>query len=224
MRKLVVLMLSLLPLLIAVPAAAEFSGSVTLGSEYILRGISQTDEEPTVQGNIDFVAGGFYIGVWGSNVEFGPGTNTQLELDGYLGYVWEWPSGFSLDLGIVHYDYPGSTIDFDYEEYYVALGYSGFELTYFYADKYFGTDGEGQYIDAAWKGGIGGGFNLGLHVGQSIYDEALVGLLDYVDYRVSLDRDFGALNVEVGYTDTDENQLGNLDDGRAYLLLSLATP
>lgn len=223
MRKLIGLIIAL-PLLLAVPAQAEFSGGVTLASEYILRGISLSDEEPAIQGNIDFVKGGFYLGVWGSNAEFGPGTDTQLEIDPYIGYVWEWDSGFSLDLGAIHYDYPSDTTDFSYEEYYVGLGFNGFELIYYYADAYLGTEGEGHYIDAAWKGGIGGGFNLGLHVGQSIFDEELVGLLDYVDYRVSLDRDFGALNVEVGYTDTDENQLGNLDDGRAYLLLSMSTP
>ena len=35
-------------------AQAEFSATATLGSDYVFRGISNTDGDPTIQGSFDF--------------------------------------------------------------------------------------------------------------------------------------------------------------------------
>ena len=35
--------------------AAEFSGNMSLGSDYVYRGVSQTNEEATIQGGFDLV-------------------------------------------------------------------------------------------------------------------------------------------------------------------------
>ena len=51
--------------------AAEISGNVALASDYVYRGISQTDEEATIQGGVDVAAdSGLYAGVWASNIAF----------------------------------------------------------------------------------------------------------------------------------------------------------
>ena len=52
-------------------ASAEFSGNVALTTDYVWRGVSQTDEGPAVQGGFDYEhESGFSAGVWGSNVDF----------------------------------------------------------------------------------------------------------------------------------------------------------
>ena len=55
------------------PAAPAWSATanVSIGSEYIFRGISQTGGQPTVQGGLDVAhAGGFYAGTWASNISW----------------------------------------------------------------------------------------------------------------------------------------------------------
>ena len=51
--------------------AAEVSGNVSIGTDYVYRGISQTTENPTIQGGFDLESEtGLYIGIWTSNVDF----------------------------------------------------------------------------------------------------------------------------------------------------------
>ncbi|PPD29173.1 MAG: hypothetical protein CTY20_07260, partial [Hyphomicrobium sp.] len=53
-------------------------------SDYVFRGISQTDNDGTLQGAIDIGYGIFYAGVWGSGLDFQAGFNdAQLEIDLY---------------------------------------------------------------------------------------------------------------------------------------------
>ena len=59
----------------AAPAAPEpdftFTGNVGLFSQYVFRGISQTNEKPAVQGGFDVShKSGFYVGTWNSNVSW----------------------------------------------------------------------------------------------------------------------------------------------------------
>ncbi len=71
-------------------AGMSFSGTAALTSDYRYRGITQTFNDPAVQGG--FLLShetGVYAGVWGSNVDFG-GT-AHLELDPYIGYATELP-------------------------------------------------------------------------------------------------------------------------------------
>lgn len=89
------------------------SANVTLTNDYVFRGISQTNEDPALQGGFDVSIGpGFYAGVWGSNVDFSPDEGS-LEVDYYGGWSKEWDNGFGLDVGINQYDYfPSSVAEF----------------------------------------------------------------------------------------------------------------
>ena len=45
------------------------SGNVTIVSDYLFRGISQTQAKPTIQATLDFThSSGFYLGLFGSGV------------------------------------------------------------------------------------------------------------------------------------------------------------
>ena len=49
--------------------AGEWSANASMTSNYIWRGLTQTENEAAVQGGIDYAAdNGFYIGTWASNV------------------------------------------------------------------------------------------------------------------------------------------------------------
>jgi uncharacterized protein (TIGR02001 family) len=106
--------------LVSVPALAiaedsphSISANVTLTSDYIFRGISQTGGDPAIQGGIDYShASGFYLGTWASNVgwieDFQGYTKGNMEIDLYGGF--RGPIGksdFTFDVGAIQYMYPG---------------------------------------------------------------------------------------------------------------------
>ena len=111
----------------AMPSFAAVSANVAFASDYVWRGMTQSDG-PAIQGGFDFEAeSGFYAGIWGSNVNFSDGAGS--ELDYYFGY------GFSvgdlgIDIGYVAFDYPKNTLGLDFEE--IVLGFSlgNFGLTH----------------------------------------------------------------------------------------------
>lgn len=117
-------------LMVSGPAVAEefsWSASLTGTSDYVFRGISQTDNDPTVQGSIDFSYGMFYAGGWASGLDFGPGTDGDIEIDWYGGITPSWNSPLGtvgFDFGVIYYTYPGvdSSADLDYVE--LKAGYT----------------------------------------------------------------------------------------------------
>jgi uncharacterized protein (TIGR02001 family) len=94
-------------------AEDKFAWSATLTgtSDYVFRGISQTDNDPTIQGSIGATYGMFYAGAWGSGLDwnglFGD-PNAQIEIDWYGGIKPTWGKA-TFDFGVIYYTYPGST-------------------------------------------------------------------------------------------------------------------
>ena len=102
---------------LALPAqAAEptLGASAAFTTDYVFRGISQTAGNPAVQASIDGTWGIFYIGAWGSNLDFGGngfgGDIANIEIDYYAGITPEW-AGISFDIGGIYYTYPGAFDD-----------------------------------------------------------------------------------------------------------------
>ena len=104
-------------------SSADFTGNFALSSDYIWRGMSQTGEDFAYSGGVDVsLENGSYVGVWGSNVDFGPDDDTSYEIDAYFGYTDETARGVSFDTGYISYNYPGGE-DLDFEEIYIGVGY-----------------------------------------------------------------------------------------------------
>ncbi len=100
----------------AAPASPHtITGNVGLYSQYIFRGLTQTNREPALQGGFDYShSSGFYLGTWGSNISWltdgappAYQSGGSLEWDFYGGYKWSLPADFTLDLGTLYYWYPG---------------------------------------------------------------------------------------------------------------------
>ncbi len=80
-----------LPLTAAAPASAQgytFSWGGTVTSNYISRGVTQTQNRPAFQPWVEVESNGFYGGLWASNVRFGGGDSDRVEVDIYGGYRW----------------------------------------------------------------------------------------------------------------------------------------
>jgi uncharacterized protein (TIGR02001 family) len=70
-------------LLTAGPALADDMFDVAFGaavnSDYISRGITQTEHKPAVSGYVEPSVGPVYGGIWASNVDFGGTTDTEVD-------------------------------------------------------------------------------------------------------------------------------------------------
>ena len=65
--------------------AGEWSANASMTSNYIWRGLTQTENEAAVQGGIDYAGdSGFYVGTWASNVNYGAGDVYSYEHDIYV--------------------------------------------------------------------------------------------------------------------------------------------
>ena len=122
MKKLLLLMA-----LVSLPSYSAVSANVSIASDYIWRGMTQTDA-PAIQGGFDFEAeSGFYAGIWGSNVNFNNGAGSELDL--YLGYAFEVGS-IGVDVGYISYEYIDSDPDATFDETYLGLSYGDFGLSF----------------------------------------------------------------------------------------------
>jgi uncharacterized protein (TIGR02001 family) len=189
-------------------AESELSGNVALATDYVWRGVSQTDSDPAIQGGFDFShSSGFYLGVWGSNVDFGDDANIEIDL--YGGWATEFDSGLSLDVGIIHYDYPSES-DLNFEEGYLGIGY-GFLSAMVSHD----FDNDNTYWDLGADFQLPGEVGLGLHAGYYDFDDGS----EYTDWKLAVSKTFGGIDFELAYTDTDIDN-SNLADGRLILTIS----
>ena len=88
--------------------AGTLSYNLAATSNYVWRGVTQTDDNAALQGGIDYKKGTFYVGAWASNVDFAYGDDkASTEVDLYMGLT---PSAgdFNFDFGVIAYTYPGS--------------------------------------------------------------------------------------------------------------------
>lgn len=187
------------------------SANVAMTTDYVWRGISQTMEDPAIQGGFDINhASGFYLGTWGSNVRYADRGDTSdgshLEIDAYAGFGNELANGVGYDFGYLHYFYPGMD-DADTGEIYLGLSFKGFGATYFY-----NPDNEGShYIELGYEYGLPNDFTLGATVGYYKPEENDDG--DYTNYKLSLGKSWSGFDFALDYTDTDLDD-DDLADGR----------
>ena len=101
--------LAALGLLTAAGAAnAGVSSTWTLASDYDFRGITQTAQDPALQGSIDFATdSGWYVGAWASNVDFGDELDVNYEVDVYTGFSGSTEAGLGWDAALYLLRVPG---------------------------------------------------------------------------------------------------------------------
>ena len=220
----------------AAPAAAPapepdwtFTGNLGLYSQYVFRGISQTNEKPAVQGGFDLGhKSGFYAGTWASNISWisdgNPAASASMEWDFYGGYKGSLPADFGYDLGVLYYWYPGSYpsgyVLPNTTELYAGLTWKFLAAKYSYSvnNKTFGfPDSRGSsYLelnanyDVVEKvsDAIGKVTLIG-HVGHQWYTGNTNGFAnsnyEYTDWKVGASTEVFGLTVGVYYSDTNAN-------------------
>jgi uncharacterized protein (TIGR02001 family) len=194
----------------------KFTGSLVVTSDYVFRGITQSDETPAAQATVTLGdTTGLYVGAWASNVDFNDSHEAKWELDLSGGYKWTW-GPVSLDSGIIYYAYPGAndTLDYDYWEGKLAAsvptGSATLTGSAFVSPDYFGGSNTAVYVNgAASVPVLDSGLTVNAAIGhQSIDDEASFGTSDYTDWTGGLSYTWQKFTFGITYYDTD---LSNAD-------------
>jgi len=123
-----------------VAVQAGVTANVGMVSNYVFRGVEQT-ESSSASAGVDYEAdSGLYIGTWVADVENG------LEYDVYAGWSGNF-SGITLGLGGTYYGYTDTAFDQPYQEVNLSAGFSSFSIAY---DKgTTGSDGKTDYTNMA---------------------------------------------------------------------------
>jgi uncharacterized protein (TIGR02001 family) len=106
-------------------AQDSWGGSVAVTTDYIYRGISQTDGNPAVQGSVQLQSlSGWSVGVWGSTVDFGSAFSPSYEIDLHAARAWAVSPDWSVQLALTHYHYlDAPATDYDYDELLASLSF-----------------------------------------------------------------------------------------------------
>lgn len=195
------------------PAAEKPKSNLTWNlaatSDYVFRGVSQTNRKPALQGGLDYAFGdsGFYVGAWGSNVDFGDYDGPDIELDTFLGYSKDVSDDWNLDFSVLHYAYFGERSGYgsiDYNEYFVKTTYNKMlTFTLGYANDYANANFSSVYFNIGGTWDVGNDFSLNAGVGHSKFSD---GNGSYSDWNLGVSRQFGPVNAALNYYDTNLSQ------------------
>ncbi|MGK0473462.1 MAG: hypothetical protein ACJAR0_003958 [Candidatus Azotimanducaceae bacterium] len=210
------------------PRIGTVGATLSMATDYVFRGISQTLEEPQVQVDINWShKSGWYAGAWSSNTEFG-GDGNSMEFDPYIGFSSAVAdTNWRYDLGYWHYHFPGAQADFDYGEFYGTVSYGpenvNASFSVFYADDFFGSDFFGDGSSVAFHGkfiySLDNDVSLSARVGRQTFDEP-VALVDqnYTYYDIGVSKRWIGFTLDLRWHDTvgvkSDYVAGSLADGR----------
>ncbi len=195
---------------------ASVNGSLTLVSDRLLRGVSLSDEEPSLYGGIHYKNqdNGLYAdAVVFTNIQIHG--DRELQLDAVLGYKLAIEK-IKLDFGYVHHAFSEYS-ETDSGEIFTGIIFPNFSFHY-----YDNIDVEEIYLDANAHYTLAQKYNLLFHIGQMDSDDS--DAIDFVDYSIQINRDVEAvtkfnLGLTYSYNDNDE-ALAELAGSRVVLSLS----
>ncbi len=218
----------------------NISGSVWLTTDYVFRGLSNTNENPAAQGSLDYTFKGFYVGIWGSNTSL---TDAAIEIDYYGGYAGSF-GNLGYDIMAIYYSYPdgGSDPEPNYFEAHLGLTYTfaGIPLAptlgagYNYSPDFFGEDGDAHYVNGTLELSLPYQFALGGEVGyQDVEGDESTGDglgmdgddgFDYVHWRIGLSKEIPKwFMLDLSYHDNDDDAkdfFGDIADSRFVFTIS----
>lgn len=188
-------------LFVSQAALAQTSANFGATTNYMWRGVSQSDDTASIFGGIDYVDdSGFYAGMWIGSLSSGLGS----ESDFYLGFSGE-SGDFTYDVGYVYYVYT-ELDDSDFGEVYLNGEFKnfGFGLAYTLnsqVDEGSAFDSGDIYYHISYGGiDLGNEFELSLTAGVYTFDA------DAVDSYSHFQADISKGEFTVGISKaTDDN-------------------
>jgi uncharacterized protein (TIGR02001 family) len=113
-----------------------WSGSVDLTSDYLVRGISRSNDHAALQLDVHYLnSDGLLAGVFASNTQIDPSEPRDVEISGFLGYAWSVSADWQGKILATYYSYPwnqsGSIYNYDEVDFDVFYdGWLGVTIAY----------------------------------------------------------------------------------------------
>jgi uncharacterized protein (TIGR02001 family) len=202
-------------------ALLAISGAVSAGItvtpavvwDYDFRGLSQSAGNPALQLGATYSHdSGFYVGAWGSTIDFGP-SDPNAEFDFFAGFAGgDATESFAYDVGINYYTYV-SAEELNFAEVYAGITKGWFGVKLWYGWDFANVGSDAFYLETNGTFPMSSGFSLLAHVGYSTGDywDAYD---DYFDWSVGLSHGFGPVTATVKYIDgSDAAQSVELPNG-----------
>lgn len=186
-------------------AEGEWSGNVAITTDYVWRGVTQSSGDLAVQGGFDYENGMFYAGTWASNVDFGDGTDTNVEIDFYGGLAGETDAGLGWDVGVIYYAYPDSSdSDLDFTEVYGALSYGLSDQFGIGGSVNWDPDNQNTFIEANAAYTVNDQVSFDAQVGNYSFD----GGDDYTMFAVGATTSFEGFDLDFRFWSNDIETAG----------------
>ena len=191
----------------SITAAAELTGYAALTTDYVRRGVSQSDGHLALQVGVDIaMTSGVFVGAWGSTVDIdnGPPRQRDLELNLYAGYAYELSDSWRLSAHIVSYEYPGQTgpTDYGYQEYSVNINYEDrIWLEYSYSPDLYHSGLSSNNVDLYGEWPVSNTWSVG--GGGGNYDTSTLTGRDYWYWHLGTTGSFTHVDIDFRFHDTD---------------------
>lgn len=209
--------------------AQETSVDISVATDYVYRGISQTMAGPALQAGASIAyPNGLYLSVWMSNVDYvaegAPDDGARREIDYVLGYAFEATDRLGVDLAAMRVTTPGtrSGIDYDYDELLVTLMLDErHRFSAAWSDDIFGSGAPAFNLSVATSFALGDTLELDAELGHFDLSKAFGD--DYQYGSVGLTGSLGAFEWRLAAhatTDTARELFGS-KAGRPRFVLSL---
>lgn len=191
--------------------AGSFGGSLGATSDYVFRGISQSDGDPSGQIDLHYYgAQDWYAGLWAASVRRGD-ERTTAELDAYLGYNFSIAGPWNGSVSLIHYDHPWNhpRSSYAYDELGATIAYSDRVFASFSASP--DTAVELRYTDTSRHAAFA--YDLAAHqpIARGWAADAGIGYYDlhrqveagYIYYSAGADFRWRALQLQLLYIGTN---------------------
>ncbi len=173
------------------------SANVALTSNYVWRGMTQSDDNVAIQGGFDVDYKGVYIGTWASNISFAGNPDASIELDAYAGYSNE-IAGLTYDVGYIQFAYPNDSKALNFGEAYVGLSYD-FKVVEVSAQYNLGVQTDDLDPENEYEAGVSVPLPMDISIDATIGNYENVG----VHYIAGVTKTFGKFDLSVAYSAMD---------------------
>lgn len=229
-NRLIVLLLTMASQPSVADAAVQFGGDVTIGTDYVFHGVSQTMSSPTIQATVEFESDkGWYGYLWASNVDFTPaGTaddGAKSEINAELGYGFPLSARVYASLGGVYYAFPRTLpgYDYDYGEWLASIVVDDrHRLGLAFSDNAFGSGKSGTVVTAGTSLDISDAIALDVTIGHYDLQRAYGHSYQYAEIGTS--GQMKQVDWRIGYIVTagDDTELFDASNVGERIVLSLS--
>lgn len=208
--------------------ASELSGSATLTSEYIYRGLAMSDGEPALQLGLDYAHdSGLFAGAWGSTIDLGgPLSQRDYELDFYAGYHHEFRAPLTATMTLLRYTYPGQegVQDYDYNELLLSATFlEHYAIEVGYTNDLYGHNVTSRHWALQFEWPIANAWVVGATLGRN--DLSNLGVAPYYYWDIGASARYSRLVVDVRWFDNENPYaFAAATSADSQLVLSLSVP